>query len=94
MTEKITEFSKEGKEAIRQIVKKELENVERRLSRLEHKIFGLKAVPSKKVVFHCPRCGAIFPKPSDMYCVFCQREGLKRTKKIKLINLGVKNAKK
>jgi hypothetical protein len=42
-----TRFSKEGTKAIKQIVREELEDILKRLSRLEHKVYNLKAIPSK-----------------------------------------------
>lgn len=47
MTEVITEFSEEGRKAIVNIVREELKDILRRLSRLEHKVYNFKAIPSK-----------------------------------------------
>jgi hypothetical protein len=48
MMEIETKFSEEGKKAIREIIIKELEDISKRLSRLEHKVFHFTAIQSKK----------------------------------------------
>ena len=44
MTEIETKFSGEGRNAIKEIVKEELEDILKRLSRLEHKVFHLTTI--------------------------------------------------
>jgi len=39
--------------------------------------------------FECVRCGTIYKRPKDMFCVFCEREGLKKTSKIKLVRCNL-----
>ena len=37
--------------------------------------------------WECRRCGAGYPRPADMFCVFCQREGMQKTYRIALIKV-------